>query len=219
MWILHWDHQIYKALEASYQMGLESLNENLPDIKIELIFQNKRLEFKPPMESIRQSYYNEMRKFVAMPSTFEGFGNSVVYKRMGAKNSKRLFQVFSKAENLFNKLLALMKRYEPLTKLGTVDIEQMIENYVKLPDEFVANFKMLRSKRKDIDKLPDLEKIDCCTVSLMPFKGFLEDLLQRIGDSLLISLRRSLLSEFKEVDQYLGNNFTRPTLFDLCLVR
>lgn len=28
-WILHWDHQICKALEISYQFGLESLNENL----------------------------------------------------------------------------------------------------------------------------------------------------------------------------------------------
>lgn len=37
-WRLHWDHQLYKALEHQYQMGLESLNENLPEIKIELIY-------------------------------------------------------------------------------------------------------------------------------------------------------------------------------------
>lgn len=37
-WQLHWDQQLYKALEHQYQMGLESLNENLPEIKIELIF-------------------------------------------------------------------------------------------------------------------------------------------------------------------------------------
>ena len=37
-WRLHWDHQLYKALEHQYQMGLESLNQNLPEIKIELIF-------------------------------------------------------------------------------------------------------------------------------------------------------------------------------------
>lgn len=37
-WRLHWDHQLYKALEHQYQMGLESLNENLPEINIELIY-------------------------------------------------------------------------------------------------------------------------------------------------------------------------------------
>lgn len=37
-WRLHWDHQLYKALEHQYQLGLESLNENLPEIKIELVY-------------------------------------------------------------------------------------------------------------------------------------------------------------------------------------
>ena len=32
------DHQLYKALEHQYQLGLEALNENLPEIKVELVF-------------------------------------------------------------------------------------------------------------------------------------------------------------------------------------
>lgn len=37
-WKLHWDIQLYKALEHQYQLGLEILNENLPEIKVELVF-------------------------------------------------------------------------------------------------------------------------------------------------------------------------------------
>lgn len=37
-WRQHWDHQLYKALEHQYQMGLEALNENLPEITIDLTF-------------------------------------------------------------------------------------------------------------------------------------------------------------------------------------
>ena len=37
-WKLHWDHQLYKALEHQYQLGLEALNENLPEIKVELVY-------------------------------------------------------------------------------------------------------------------------------------------------------------------------------------
>lgn len=37
-WLTHWDYQLYKALEAGYRMGLESLNENLGEIKTELIY-------------------------------------------------------------------------------------------------------------------------------------------------------------------------------------
>ena len=37
-WKLHWDHQLYKALEHQYQLGLEGLNEHLPEIKVELTY-------------------------------------------------------------------------------------------------------------------------------------------------------------------------------------
>jgi len=38
IWKGHWDRQLYKALEHQYQMGLEALNENLPEIKVELTY-------------------------------------------------------------------------------------------------------------------------------------------------------------------------------------
>ena len=47
-WKMHWDRQLYKALEHQYQMGLEALNENLPEIKVELVF---RLELSVRMWS------------------------------------------------------------------------------------------------------------------------------------------------------------------------
>ncbi len=37
-WRAFWDRQLYKALELQYSTGLKALNENLPDIKIDLIF-------------------------------------------------------------------------------------------------------------------------------------------------------------------------------------
>ena len=49
----HWDHQVYKALESSYRMGLESLNENLPEIKCELVFSSRTVQFRPPLEEVR----------------------------------------------------------------------------------------------------------------------------------------------------------------------
>ena len=37
-WRAFWDRQLYKALEVQYSTGLKGLNENLPDIKIDLVF-------------------------------------------------------------------------------------------------------------------------------------------------------------------------------------
>lgn len=213
-WILHCDHQVYKALEASYQMGLESLIDYLPEIKADIVFVNRRLELKPPMEQIRQTYYTEMRKFIAMPNSFDGFGNSQVYRRMGARNSSRILAVFRKAESLFERLSGLLEQYESWSYLGQVDVDQFVENNVVSIDDYSINFKMVRQKRKEMDKLPDSEKIGCCTISFTPFKAFLDDLLTRTNDSLLICLRRTLLTEFKEVDAFLENSIeklsTRP---------
>lgn len=40
VWRLHWNHQLYKALEHQYQTGLEALNKNLPEIQIDLVFKS-----------------------------------------------------------------------------------------------------------------------------------------------------------------------------------
>eukprot|EP01041_Mallomonas_annulata_P006819 gene6819-13816_t len=208
-WVLHWDHQVFKAMEASYQLGLESLHENLPEIKVEMVFANKRLEFKPPLEQIRQNFYKEMRKFIAMPGSFEGFKNPALYKKMGAKNSNRLIKVFSKAEALFDRLTNLLKKYSSWVRLGQVDLDHYIETQVISVEEFVANFKMLKVKRKEIDKIADMEKVGCCTVSLMPFKSFLETLLLRVSDVLLVQLRRGILQDFKEVDVFLETSLEK----------
>ena len=71
-WKAHWDHQLYKALEHQYQVGLESLNQHLPGFRIELVYQNQELGFKPPMEEIRRRYYGQMKKFLSIPNKFKG---------------------------------------------------------------------------------------------------------------------------------------------------
>jgi dynein heavy chain 2 len=122
---------------------------------------------------------------------------------MGAKCSPQLVQVFSKAELLFDKLTALLKFNLGWIKIDQIDMDQFIDAHVKTVDEYIANFKMIRVKRKEIDKLPDQEKIACCLISFTTFKSQLEDMFNRLSDALLIHLRRNLLVEFKEVDQFL----------------
>lgn len=37
-WKAHWDRQLYKTLEHQYQLGLESLSQQIPTIRVELAF-------------------------------------------------------------------------------------------------------------------------------------------------------------------------------------
>lgn len=38
VWKTHLDHQIYKTLNHRYQIGLEALNQHLPDFRIEIVY-------------------------------------------------------------------------------------------------------------------------------------------------------------------------------------
>ena len=205
-WVMHWDHQMYKVVEAAYRFGLESLNENLqlPDsTKVELVFAQGVLQFKPSIEELRSIYYREMKKFISIPNTFKGFGNAGVYRAMSSHNTGSLVRVYKKAEALFAKLLELAAEYKPWTLLGAVDVDALIEEHVQDVEQYEANFKALRTKRKEAEKIADSVRVDCFNVSLASLKTAIDDQLQHFGDSLLITLRRSILTEFKEVDAYL----------------
>lgn len=46
-------------------------------------------------------------------------------------------------------------------------------------------------------------KIDCITVSTSPVKATIDDLIQRLFDALIISLRRSIVTQYNSIDSYL----------------
>jgi len=79
-WVLHWDCQVCKVLEVAFCTGLETLNESLQlpgSLQVELGSYSSlayaSLQFKPTLEEIRSVYYQELKKFVSVPSTFNGF--------------------------------------------------------------------------------------------------------------------------------------------------
>lgn len=60
------------------------------------------------------------------------------------------------------------------------DLDAFVEANVTTVADWDANFKMLKVKRRDSEKLPDFQKVDCVNVSLAPFKSSVEDQLQVI---------------------------------------
>ncbi|CAM9203957.1 unnamed protein product, partial [Ectocarpus fasciculatus] len=209
-WITYWDHQMYKALEAGYQMGLESLNENLGEVRAELVFTQRLLQLKPPLEELRASYYRDTKKFVSIPNSFEGFGNVKVYHKMAAANSKSLLRVYEKAEGIFQRLAALVETYKGWTVLGQVDLDSFVDSHVATAQEFEENFKAVKIRRREAEKLPEIIKVvDCITVSMFPFKACIEDQLQRLADALTVSLRNAVLSNFKAVDAFLEDSMEK----------
>ena len=116
------------------------------------MFTAKKLQFRPPIEELRASYYREMKKFIAMPSVFQGFGGASsppsvgssssssakaaagqnsVYARMAEQNVASMVQVYTKAEDLFDRLAKLKESLVPWVVLGMVpDLDAYVEENV-----------------------------------------------------------------------------------------
>ncbi|OUC49685.1 ATPase family protein [Trichinella nativa] len=61
-WIIHWDWQLYKVLDYQYRLGLIKFSDTLSKMKVEILFSQKKLKLKPPIEEIRSKYYREIRR-------------------------------------------------------------------------------------------------------------------------------------------------------------
>jgi dynein heavy chain 2 len=79
LWLTHLNYQLYKALEFQYQMGLESLNESLPEISADLVYRNQTIEFRPTFEELKSKYYTEISSFITIPLKFVGVGDTAVF--------------------------------------------------------------------------------------------------------------------------------------------
>lgn len=218
-WFLFWDNQVYKVLESGYQLGLEMLNENLPEVKelrtelhLSLATPAAPLVLKPPVEELRTTYYKAMKKFVARPTKFNGLANPDVFAAMCDANASNLVRVYAASETLLAKVEALVAEYEPwgvvLARLaggGADALDALLERELHECADWELNLKTVRTKRKESDKIPDSTRLDCVIVSLLPFKRGLDELLGRFQDALLVSLRRSALRHVKTVEDFVDN--------------
>jgi len=204
LWINHLNHQLYKALEHQYQMGLESLNENLSEISCDLVFRNQAIEFRPSFEELKEKYYKEISTFISTPLRFLGVSGTKtdIFKYMPERNAKHLNIVYIKAEELFFKLSEVKKTYYHWIALGMIDIQAYIELNFKVVEDWESNFQMLKQKRKELKKLPDQMKVDCITVNLIPFKSGIEDVFKKLSDALVETLQSSIEKDSEEVQKF-----------------
>lgn len=214
-WQIHWDHQIYKAMEHQYQLGLESLNENLAEIKVDLTFRQRRLQFKPALEDIRVKYYREMKKFIQLPEKVHGLSDTGIFARLSNQNAPALKIVYEKAESLFTRLSKVLDHYQNYVVLGMVDIEGLVADSLVQVADWEYNFKLVKVKGREAEKLPNTIKVDCITVSMAPLKAAVDDQINRLFEALLTSLRKSIGKSVSEIEGFIDRGMealsARPT--------
>ncbi|NXK72907.1 DYHC2 protein, partial [Amazona guildingii] len=206
-WRQHWNHQLYKALEPQYQMGLEALNENLPEINIDLTFKQGQLQFRPPFEEVRARYYREMKRFISIPNQFRGVSEAEeesIFTVMTERNVSGFLTAFSKAEDLFRRLTDASNQFKEWIVIGQVDVETLVKTHLSSKHDWEKNFKALKVRGKEAERLPSTIKIDCLTVNCNPVKTVIDDFIQKLYDILVISLRKSIQAHLCDVSSFLN---------------
>ncbi|KAL3878520.1 hypothetical protein ACJMK2_030860 [Sinanodonta woodiana] len=206
-WKSHWDRQLYKALEHQYQMGLEALNENLPEIKVDLTYRQRHLQFNPPLEEIKAKYFRDMKRFISVPNQFKGVGDqteNLVFPAIIDRNAEGFVTCYKKADVLFKRLGAVQDQFKEWVVLGALDLDLFVEENLKSISDWEKNFKSLKVRGRDAEKLPGQIKVDCITVNTTPVKAVIDDHIQRLFDALMNSLRKAILKEVTEIDGFLN---------------
>lgn len=221
-WLRHWDRQLYKALEASWRTALESLSESLPPIRCDLVLAGRRVAFRPPLEELRASYYRDVKRAVALPSSLRplleagGDEDAGLFRAMMERNAAALAGVYRKAEILFARLARLRDSFAPWAAVGRVEggdaaLEALVAALAVGSASWGHALSSLRAKRKELERLPDSQAVDCVSVALGPLKAGVDDHLQRLADTLLLALRRSLVALVARVDTFVASGSGRLT--------
>ncbi|RNE99549.1 cytoplasmic dynein 2 heavy chain 1 isoform X1 [Trypanosoma rangeli] len=230
-WRRHLDAQIYKALEHQYQRGLETLHEKMDEFKVELVFKQGQVHFKPTLEAMREAYYVKLREFVGVPLRFRGLqqkreagGSYEMYEIMPLVNKDRLVTVHLKALDLFAKLARLRKALQAHMVVGACgvngapDIDTVVEEFCKTLSHFVDGFRIVKEQAQKLQCIENSIKVDCFTVSAIPAKASMEEQLHRLEESLLNAMRKKIRKSLVEVDDFVfnaSNIITRqPTTMD-----
>lgn len=96
--------------------------------------------------------------------------------------------------------------------MGRVErIDKFVEARLSSLDDWDLNFKALKKKRKDSERIPDTQRVGCFNVSLVPLKTIIEDHIHRLTEALLTSLRNSALADLQTVDAYINTSMQRLT--------
>ncbi|KAE8745286.1 hypothetical protein FOCC_FOCC007971 [Frankliniella occidentalis] len=209
-WRLHWDHQLYKALEFQYQSGLENLNQHLSEIQVELVYRQQILQFRPPLEEIRMKYYGQLKRYLNIPNVFRGVsetGESSIFTVMIERNAHHFSDVFAKAEELFERLEALRERWIPWVALGAAPLQQLVEQHLHSWQDWDNNFKASKNWGQQIAKLPSSdEKLECFSISLAPVRAEIDLQNRHYWDTLTSSLQASIFSEVAAVEKFINDS-------------
>ncbi|KAL7707900.1 dynein heavy chain cytosolic putative [Lotmaria passim] len=215
-WREFWDMQLYKAMEAQYQRGLESLHETIEEMKADIVWdaESGRAALRPSLEALRAQYYQRIHDFITFPQRFQGCCEKSVFKDMPSRNANGIYAVLRHAAQLFKRVAHELKRFTPYLVIGQCGrggnptLEQIVSKSLTEVQHWEQSVRLLKQKGKEINSEELFIKCDCITLCTAAIKGAVEEHLVRLTDALKVTLKQSAEQHLTAVNDYLAKAAT-----------
>ena len=205
-WKSHWNFQLYKILKIQYSISLDKFYSFVTEVPCEFAIQHRALALNPPLEDIKKQIYRDIEKFLSIPSTIRNFisddEDQSYYYTIVEENSKEIENLYSQINGSINKLTELKRSLADDVGLSYLDFESYIEKNFTSTEDWKYNYEIIRNKRKEIEKLDDVIKLDCFKINIVSYKMFVDDAFEKIFDTLGTTLKEHLKNTVKNIDEF-----------------
>ncbi|KIH68598.1 dynein heavy chain, region 2 [Ancylostoma duodenale] len=165
-------------------------------------FLRKKLFMEPPKKACVHGRFIGIGSFIRLVSSL-GYLAGKFFATMLGKNASRFPSIYEKAEQLMSTVENVDSQFADWLVLAQVDLEQLIEEKLKTASEWEAQMKLLKMKGREAEKLPNEIRLECIVVSTAGAKSAIDELLQRLFDTLTWTLRLSINTKLQKIQQFL----------------
>ena len=211
-WVSHLQQQVWKVVGIQFARGLQTLTTNLPTIEVEIVYVQQVLQYRPTFEEIRARYVKEIARYLALPSCLNITERDDVSEGLLVDNMAQLAAVYKRSERMFTELASILEQQREWTLLAASNLESQIEQNLDLASDFELNFRQLKGKGRDAEKLPNEMRVDTILVKFTQLKSLIDSSLQRFSEALITVLKQRITDHVKNLDSFIDEG-TRQLAF------
>ena len=214
-WKKHWNFQLYKILKIQYNISLKKFSNFATEVPCEFIIKNKVLELNPPLEEIKKSIYKEIQKFLSIPIMINNFisdeeeKEESYYHTIVRENESEILKLYSQLDVSLTQLNNLKKKLSQVIYLAYLNFETFIEENFTSLDDWKYNYELIREKRREVEKLPNIIQINYFKINILTYKSFADDAFEKIFYSLSSTLKQYLQRTARAIDDFVTDSMEK----------
>lgn len=165
----------------------------------------QELQFRPPIEEIRLTYFEHLRKFLERPLTFRGLSEqgSRLFPQMIARNRSHFDVLYARSEDAFAELLQVQTVWRPWVALGQANLDNLCAVHLRTWEDWDRNFKSCKHFSQQIAKIQMTElTTGCFVVNVAPLRADIEHIGRRYWETLASTLRMSILTDIEQLHMF-----------------